>query len=147
AMEVHARLARERQRVEERVHQIGLAATDAAPEIEASHRGPVHPLAEQATLRRMREQIVIDLLQRIDCLLLRRIGDEAFALQIALVALLRRRRLRHRAMPSGSPQICRTSARASSRSALTTSRSVLPRGASGARISMVIGLHAGSFWP
>src|SRR3546814_13362885 len=56
AVEVRAMLACKRQRVEERIHQIGLAAADAAPHVQTIDRGP--RLTAEPAARRRGDQLV-----------------------------------------------------------------------------------------
>src|SRR3546814_13588047 len=68
-------LACKRQRVEERIHQIGLAAADAAPHVQTIDRGP--RLTAEPAARRRGDQLVIHALQSVDGACLRGIATEA----------------------------------------------------------------------
>ena len=90
AVEVRAGLFLERQRFEEGVHQVGLAATDAAPEIQALDRRVVflaEQFAEQARfVLRGRDQVVVQALQMAHCRFLGRVVKELWAFQISLIS-------------------------------------------------------------
>lgn len=91
AVEVRAHLLLERQRLEESVHQVGLATADAAPEIQALHRPaglPAEQLAEQAGLGVVGgDQVIVEALQMLHGIRLCGIVEEIGALEIGLVAL------------------------------------------------------------
>src|SRR3546814_2828823 len=83
-------LACKRQRVEERIHQIGLAAADAAPHVQTIDRGP--RLTAEPAARRRGDQLVIHALQSVDRACLRGIATEAASREVLLVARARRQR-------------------------------------------------------
>ncbi|MCY1426411.1 hypothetical protein D9M71_422300 [compost metagenome] len=91
AVEVRAHLLLERQRVVEGVHQVGLAAADTAPEVQAPHRA-LALLAEEAAEQPglaavVGDQVVVQALQMANGSFLRGIVEEVRPLQIGLVAL------------------------------------------------------------
>ena len=90
AVEVRADLFPERQRFEEGVHQVGLAATDAAPEVQALDRR-VAFLAKQLAEHpgfalRGRDQVFVQALQMTHRRFLGRIVEEFRAFQISLIS-------------------------------------------------------------
>ena len=97
-VEVDAYLEFERQAVVERIHQEGLAAPDATPQVETVHRWarlarasaqPLEPAVALALRGRRREQVVIDAIERLHRGLLRRVGVVAEAQQVDLIAFQR----------------------------------------------------------
>ncbi|MNE07279.1 hypothetical protein D3C80_998920 [compost metagenome] len=90
AVEVGAGLFLEGQRFEEGVHQVSLAATYAAPEIQALDRGLIllaKQLAQQARLVLLgRDQIVVQALQMTHGSFLRGVMEEFRAFQISLIS-------------------------------------------------------------
>jgi hypothetical protein len=93
SVEVGARLLLERQRVEERIDQIGLATADAAPEIQALDRILVffaEQFAEQPGLAAIvGNQIVIQALQMTHRCFLRGVVEKIGTFQVSLIALKR----------------------------------------------------------
>ncbi|MCY1429209.1 hypothetical protein D9M71_451170 [compost metagenome] len=91
AVEVRAHLLLERQRVEEGVDQIGLAAADATPEVQALDWALgflAKQLAEQARLALVcGDEVVVEALQMLHGILLRRIVEEFGTFQVSLIAL------------------------------------------------------------
>jgi len=90
AVEVRAGLFLERQRFEEGVDQVCLAATDAAPEIQALDRCLIlfaKQLAEQARLVLVSgDQVVVQTLQVTHSSFLRGVMEEIRAFQISLIS-------------------------------------------------------------
>ncbi|MNL34625.1 hypothetical protein D3C87_1566080 [compost metagenome] len=90
AVEVRTGLFLEGQRFEEGVHQVSLAATYAAPEIQALDRGLIllaKQLAQQARLVLLgRDQVVVQALQMTHGSFLRGVMEEFRAFQISLIS-------------------------------------------------------------
>ena len=83
-MEVLAALFRERQGIEEKIHQARFSAADAAPQIEATNglatlARDLRELRAPAARRRGALQVAIQALERLDGARLRRIGGELAA--------------------------------------------------------------------
>ena len=96
-MEVLPELVVERQRTVEQIHHEGLAAADAAPEVDAADRCGLaaRELAElpapAARGSADAHEVVVEPLERLDRVRLRRIGRELAALDSAAVELERSR--------------------------------------------------------
>ncbi|MNP18388.1 hypothetical protein D3C76_1108710 [compost metagenome] len=91
AVEVGAHLLLEGQRIVEGVHQVGLAAADTAPEVQALDRA-LTLLAEEAAEQPglaavVGDQVVVQALQMAHGSFLRGIVEEVRPLEIGLVAL------------------------------------------------------------
>ena len=94
AVEVRTHLALDRQRVEEGIHQVGLAPADATPEVQPLDReaalGPEFAEQTDATRRARCENLVIEPLQMPDRIFLRGIMEEVRTLEVRLIAFKRR---------------------------------------------------------
>ena len=97
-VKVHARLAPQRHRGEERIHQETLAATDATAEIHAARRHRrLQPAAQRRPPRRLkRHELVVQALQPIERRLLRAVEHDPAPLELGREMLAQKPSLRGR---------------------------------------------------